>query len=74
MTWKRVKSVETGGVIGHWEDDETCSMITLTKGVAHVVHGGQAVAFFTPADLYSDDPGTIGKLVAKRLKVQAPKA
>ena len=67
MVWKRIKAAEGGGVLGHWEDNETCSMITLTKGVAHIVHRGQAKAFYTPAELYSDKVETIGKTIARKL-------
>jgi hypothetical protein len=67
MTWKRIKEVERGAILGHWENDETDSMITITKGIAHVVHAGKAVAFFTPEETYSDNVETIGRMIAKRL-------
>jgi hypothetical protein len=66
MSWKRVKEVEKNGVIGHWEHTNG-SMITLTKGVAHVVHRGVAAQVQTPEDTYGSNPNTIGKMVAKRL-------
>jgi hypothetical protein len=67
MSWKRVKELEKGGIIGHWEHDNPPSMITLTKGVAHIVHRGVAASVLTPEDAYSSNPNTIGKMVAKRL-------
>jgi hypothetical protein len=63
--------METGLVIGHWEDDDTGSMITLTKGKAHIVHRGRAGVLETPEGDYSDNPGTIGRMIAKKLNPQS---
>ena len=66
MPWKEVKEVKGSDILGHWESEEG-SMITITKGIAHIVHKGRAMAFFTPKEMYSDDPATIAKMVAKKL-------
>jgi hypothetical protein len=66
--WRRIKEMEKGGIIGHWEHPSS-SMITLTKGLAHVVHKGMAICVVTPEEAYSSNPITIGKMVAKRIGV-----
>lgn len=67
MVWKRIKKVEDSKILGHWENDNPPSMITLTKGHAHIVHRGVAATVLTPEDDFSSNPNTVGKLVAKRL-------
>ena len=69
MVWKRVKEAEKGVILGHWENDSPPSMITLTKGIAHIVHRGAAIAVLTPEDAYSSNVATIGKMVAKRIGI-----
>jgi hypothetical protein len=66
MPWKEVKEVKGSGILGHWESEEG-SMITITKGIAHIVHKGRAIAAFTPEEMYSDNPATIAKMIAKKL-------
>jgi hypothetical protein len=67
MGWKRLKEEENTVILGHWENDETCSMITLTKGLAHIVHDGRAGVLATPEETYSDNVETIGRMIAKML-------
>jgi single-stranded DNA-specific DHH superfamily exonuclease len=66
-SWKRLKAHEKNGIIGHWEHDGSMSMITLTKGLAHIVHRGSYIVVYTPEEAYGSNPNTIGKLVAKRI-------
>lgn len=67
MGWKRFKEMEKNGILGWWEHEENTSMITLTKGHAHIVHKGMAATVLTPESDFSSNPNTIGRLVAKRL-------
>ncbi len=54
------------GILGHWETEEG-SMITITKGMAHVVHKGRALAIQMPEGTYPEDPAVMAKMLAKRL-------
>lgn len=65
--WKRVKSVETEGVIGHFEGSEG-SMVTLVPGAAHVVHKGRTYVWNTPPEQFSTKPETILDKVKRFLR------
>jgi len=67
--WERRKDLERGGIIGWWEHTGSMSIITLTKGIAHIAHKGAALSVYTPEELYSSNPNTIGKMVAKRIGI-----
>ena len=64
--WKRVKEAESPVIIGHWEHPSG-SLITLTKGVAHIVHKGKVVAVYTKEEAYGTNPNTIAKMVTRRI-------
>jgi len=66
MPWKEVKEMKKEGILGHWETEEG-SMITITKGMAHVVHKGRALAIQMPEGTYLEDPAVMAKMLAKRL-------
>jgi hypothetical protein len=66
MPWKEVKEMKKEGILGHWETEEG-SMITITKGMAHVVHKGRALAIQMPEGTYPEDPAVMAKMLAKRL-------
>ena len=52
MGWKRFKEMEKNGILGWWEHEENTSMITLTKGHAHIVHKGMAATVLTPEERF----------------------
>jgi len=64
--WKRLKQMETG-IIRGWFEHPSGSIITLTKGVAHLAHKGAAISVYTPEEAYGSNPATIAKMVAKRI-------
>jgi len=66
MAWKEVKEVKRGDILGHWETEEG-SMITITKGMAHIVHKGRAMAIQMPEGTYPEDPAIMAKMLSKRL-------
>jgi hypothetical protein len=66
MTWKRISELEKAPILGWWESSEG-SCITITEGVAHIVHKGQAVAFYIPAEVYSENVATAAKKIAEKL-------
>ena len=68
VAWKRLKTMESGTIIGWWEHPSG-SIITLTKGVAHIVHKGAVLSVYTPEEAYGTNVATIGKMVARRIGV-----
>lgn len=64
--WTRKKNMEIAPIIG-WYEDGYSSIITLTKGLAHIVHKGQALTVFTPAESFSEKPDTIAEKVERFL-------
>jgi hypothetical protein len=69
MGWKRIKEIESGIILGQWENTNPPSMITITKGLAHIVHKGVAMAFPTPEEMYSSNPSTVAKMIAKQMNL-----
>jgi hypothetical protein len=65
--WQRIRSAETEGVIGHFEGSGG-SMVTLTRGVAHIVHKGQVFMWSTPEEQFSTKAETIFDKVKRFLR------
>jgi hypothetical protein len=66
MSYKRIEKMEGGEILGWWEAPDG-SIITITKGVAHVVYRRQTVAFLIPEEIYGERPEMAAKKIAARL-------
>lgn len=71
MSWKEVLGQKRGEILSHWESEEG-SMLTITKGFAHIVHQGMSVAYHIPEELASTDSATIAKTVIRMLNPSKP--
>lgn len=65
-SWNRLKSKEGGEILGWFENGE--SIITLTKGLAHIVHRGKAFVVKTDAEVFSVKPDTIAEKLQRMLR------
>lgn len=66
MVWTRITKQETGEITGWFEDDKG-NVLTLTKGIGHLVFGGKALAFQISEEEYSSNVNTIAKKVISHL-------